>query len=57
LKEKELYNLKEKIKDLHKTKSVLTHRTQEMQASLEPKQMEIGNLKEQLKALEKLFER
>jgi chromosome segregation ATPase len=37
LREKELYKYKDNIKDLQKTKQVLTHRTQEMQASLEPK--------------------
>jgi hypothetical protein len=37
-KETELYSQKFKIKDLQKTKQVLTHRTQEMKASLEPKE-------------------
>lgn len=37
-KETELYKYKFKIKDLQKTKQVLTHRTQEMKASLEPKE-------------------
>jgi chromosome segregation ATPase len=38
VKEKELYRYKFKIRDLQKTKAVLTHRTQEMKASLEPKE-------------------
>jgi hypothetical protein len=46
VKEKELYKYKFKIKDLQKTKQVLTHRTQEMKASLEPKEQQIENLKE-----------
>jgi hypothetical protein len=37
-KESDLYKYKFKIKDLQKTKQVLTHRTQEMKASLEPKE-------------------
>lgn len=37
-KETELYKYKFKIKDLQKTKQVLTHRTQEMKSSLEPKE-------------------
>jgi hypothetical protein len=45
-KEKELYKYKDKIKDLQKTKQVLTHRTQEMKASLEPKEQQIENLKD-----------
>lgn len=45
-KEKDLYRYKFKIKDLQKTKQVLTHRTQEMKASLEPKEQQIENLKE-----------
>ena len=45
-KETELYKYKFKIKDLQKTKQVLTHRTQEMKSSLEPKEQQIENLKE-----------
>jgi chromosome segregation ATPase len=45
-KEKELYKYKQKIQELDKTKAVLTHRTQEMKASLEPKEQQIENLKE-----------
>ena len=56
IKEKELYKYKFKIKDLQKTKQVLTHRTQEMKASLEPKEQQIENLKEQLLELEQVFE-
>jgi hypothetical protein len=37
-KESDLYKYKFKIKDLQKTKQVLTHRAQEMKASLEPKE-------------------
>jgi chromosome segregation ATPase len=54
-KERELYRYKFKIKDLQKTKQVLTHRTQEMKASLEPKEQQIENLKEQLLDLENVF--
>ena len=35
----------------------MTHRTQEMKASLEPKEQQIENLKEQLLDLEKVFEK
>ena len=56
-KEKELYGFKFKIKDLQKTKQVLTHTTQEMKASLEPKEQQIENLKERLLDLEKVFEK
>ena len=45
-KEDQLYKYKFRIKDLQKTKQVLTHRTQEMKASLEPKEQQIENLKE-----------
>lgn len=54
-KESELFKYKFKIKELDKTKAVLTHRTQEMKASLEPKEQQIENLKEQLLNLEKGF--
>lgn len=40
----DLYKYKFKIKDLRKSKHVLTHRTQEMKASLEPKNKQIDNL-------------
>ena len=40
---------------MQKTKQVLTHRTQEMKASLEPKEQQIENLKEQLLDLENVF--
>lgn len=40
----DLYKYKFKIKDLRKSKHVLTHRTQEMRASLEPKDKQIDNL-------------
>lgn len=36
--ETDLYKYKFKIKDLRKSKHVLTHRTTEMRASLEPKE-------------------
>ena len=36
--ETDLYKYKFKIKDLRKSKHVLTHRAQEMRASLEPKE-------------------
>lgn len=54
-KEGELYLFKFSIKDLQKTKKVLTHRTQEMKASLEPKEQQIENLKDKLLVLEKSF--
>ena len=56
-KEDQLYKYKFRIKDLQKTKQVLTHRTQEMKASLEPKEQQIENLKEQLLELEQVFEK
>lgn len=52
----DLYKYKFKIKDLRKSKHVLTHRTQEMKASLEPKDKKIDDLKEQLFNLEEVFE-
>ncbi len=39
--EKDLYKYKFKIKDLQKSKHVLTHRTTEMKASLQPKEEQI----------------
>ena len=39
--EKELYKYKFKIKDLQKSKHVLTHRTTEMKLSLQPKALQI----------------
>lgn len=35
----------------------MTHKTQEMKSSLEPKEQEINNFKEQLLDLEKVFEK
>lgn len=55
--ETDLYKYKFKIKDLQKSKHVLTHRTTEMRASLEPKEQQIENLKDQLLNLEKVFEK
>ena len=55
-KEDELFQQKFKIKDLQKTKQVLTHRTHEMKASLEPKEQQIDSLKQNLHDLEKLFD-
>ncbi len=55
-KETDLYCQKFKIKDLQKTKQVLTHRTLEMKASLEPKEQQIESRKEQLLDLEQVFE-
>lgn len=55
--ETDLYKYKFKIKDLQKSKHVLTHRTTEMRASLEPKEQRIEDLKDQLLNLEKVFER
>jgi cilia- and flagella-associated protein 57 len=42
----DLYKYKFKIKDLQKSKHVLTHRTTEMRASLEPKEQRIEDLKD-----------
>ena len=44
--EDDLYQQKFRIKELQKMKQVLTHRTQEMKASLEPKEQQIEALKE-----------
>jgi len=54
-KDAELFQQKFKIKDLQKKKQVLTHRTFEMKASLEPKEQQIESLKQNLHDLEKLF--
>lgn len=55
-KEHDLYKYKFKIKDLQKSKHVLTHRATEMRAALEPKEQQIESLKEQILNLEKVFE-
>ncbi len=55
-KEHDLYKYKFKIKDLQKSKHVLTHRAKGIHASLEPKEKQIENLKEQILNLEKVFE-
>jgi cilia- and flagella-associated protein 57 len=52
---KQLFNLKFTIKKLELTKQVLTHRTQEMKASLEPKEQQIESLKDKLLQLEHCF--
>ena len=44
--ETDLYKYKFKIKDLKKSRHVLTHRAKEMQASLQPKEEQIDNLKD-----------
>jgi DNA repair exonuclease SbcCD ATPase subunit len=51
-----LFKQKDDIKELQKTKQVLTHRTMEMKASLEPKEQQIESLKEQLLDMEKIYE-
>lgn len=55
--EKDLYKYKFKIKDLQKSKHVLTHRTTEMKASLQPKEAQIEAQKEKLIELEAEFEK
>lgn len=55
--EKDLYKYKFKIKDLKKSKHVLTHRTTEMKASLQPKEAQIERQKEKLLELEGEFEK
>ena len=55
--EKDLYKYKFKIKDLQKSKHVLTHRTTEMKASLQPKEAQIEAQKEKLLELEDQFEK
>lgn len=55
-KETELYRQKFEIKDLQKTKQVLTHRTNEIKSTLEPREQQIESLKLSLADLEKLFE-
>ena len=55
--EKDLYKYKFKIKDLQKSKHVLTHRTTEMKASLQPKEAQIETQKEKLLELEDEFEK
>ena len=54
--ETDLYKYKFKIKDLKKSRHVLTHRAKEMQQSLQPKEEQIDNLKDQLLKLEEDFE-
>ena len=55
-KDQELYKQKFKIKHLQKYKQVFMHKTQEMKASLEPKEQQIETLKQNLSDLEKVFE-
>lgn len=55
--EKDLYRYKFKIKDLQKSKHVLTHRTTEMKASLQPKETQIEAQKDSLLELEEEFEK
>lgn len=45
-KETELYKYKYKIKDLRKSKHVLTNRAQEMRLNLKPKDEQIDQLKD-----------
>lgn len=54
-KETEIFRHKFKIKDLQKTKQVLTHLTQDVKASLEPREQQIEDLKSQLIEYEKQF--
>lgn len=54
--ETDLYKYRFKIKDLNKAKQVLTHRTYEMKANLEPKDAAIQKLKDQYLKLEEVFD-
>lgn len=54
-KETEIFKHKFKIKDLQKTKQVLTHLTQDVKASLEPREKQIEDLKENLIDYERTF--
>ena len=56
-KEKELLKFKTDIQELEKRNKVLTHTTQEMKLSLEPKEQQIENLKDSLLVLEKVFDK
>lgn len=55
--EKDLYKYKFKIKDLKKSKHVLTHRTIEMKASLQPKEAQIEAATEKFNELKDSIER
>ena len=52
----ELFNKKKKIEELQKTKHVLSHRTEEMKASLEPKTEQIEALTEQIKDFKTVYD-
>lgn len=54
--EKDLYKYKFKIKDLQKSKHVLTHRTTEMKASLQPKEAQIEAATEKFSELKEQIE-
>ena len=54
--EKDLYKYKFKIKDLQKSKHVLTHRTTEMKASLQPKEAQIEAATEKFSELKEEIE-
>jgi chromosome segregation ATPase len=54
--EKDLYKYKFKIKDLKKSKHVLTHRTIEMKASLQPKEAQIEAATEKFNELKDSIE-
>ena len=56
-KEKAIFSLKFQIKNLQKTKQVLSFKTNEMRESLEPKEQHIEKLKRNLLTLETNFER
>ena len=55
--EKDLYKYKFKIKDLQKSKHVLTHRTTEMKASLQPKEAQIDAATEKFSELKAEIEK
>ena len=56
MRETDLYKYKFKIKDLKKSRHVLTHCAKEMQQSLQPKEEQIDTFKDQLLRLEEDFE-
>ena len=56
-KEKKIYEQKYIINDLQKTKHVLNYRTSEMRKMLEPKELQIEKLKDELFKLESEFEK
>lgn len=54
-KEKNIYELKRKNQELEKFKFVLDYKIKELKLQIEPKELEIANMKEQIKVNRKIM--